>query len=184
MAQPTVVFTRPVNLKLWIAQGFGIGRIPVAPGTFGSILGIAFFAALLCSHSWLVVIIGTLIAIALSVWLCGEAEQILGEKDPGSVVIDEIAAMPCCFLSTALIGLWKSGLPEASPELVWDWWTLVIFVLFRIFDVWKPTPVRQSQRFSGGWGVTVDDLLAAAYVNLTVLAYVLLVAVLPGHSGR
>jgi phosphatidylglycerophosphatase A len=174
-----------VNWKLWIAQGFGIGRIPVAPGTFGSVLGIAFFAALLCSHSWSAVIVGTLIAIALSVWLCGEAEQILGKRDPGSVVLDEVVAMPCCYVASLLVAHWLGkGLPQANPEIVWNWWTLVIFVLFRIFDVWKPTPVRQSQRLSGGWGVTVDDLLAAAYVNLTVLAYAVVVFVLAGHSGR
>jgi phosphatidylglycerophosphatase A len=167
MAQPPVVSTRLVKWKLWIAQGFGIGRIPVAPGTFGSILGVAFFAVLLCGHSVTVIIAGVIICSALSVWLCGEAEKILGQTDPGSVVLDEIAAMPLCFLgSTILIG--------AKPELYFrDGWpfTAAVFVAFRIFDVWKPWPVKQSQRLPGGWGVTVDDLLAAVYVNVLAIAF-------------
>lgn len=155
-----------MNWKLWIAQGFGIGRIPVTPGTFGSVLGVGLFALLLSSHSLLVIIAGILVASALSVWLCGEAEKTLGQKDPGSVVLDEIAAMPLCFLGTVcLIG--------AKPELFFrdGWWfTIGVFVAFRVFDVWKPWPVRQSQRLPGGWGVTVDDLLAAVYVNVVAVA--------------
>src|ERR1700733_615119 len=84
-------------MKLWIAQGFGIGRIPVAPGTFGSILGMAWFAALVYFRSWPVFIVGNAVAVALSVWLCGEAERILKQTDPGSVVLDEIVAIPLCF---------------------------------------------------------------------------------------
>lgn len=151
-----------MNWKLWIAQGFGIGRIPVAPGTFGSVLGVAFFGALLCSHSVTVIIAAIVITSGLSVWLCGEAEKILGQTDPGSVVLDEIAAIPLCFLGpVCLVG--------AKPELFFGtrcWLTVAVFVLFRIFDVWKPWPVRKSQNLPGGWGVTIDDLLAAVYVNV------------------
>lgn len=68
-------------MKLWIAQGFGVGRIPIAPGTFGSILGLAWFACLLCVKSWPLFIAGNAIAVALSVWLCGEAERILKQRD-------------------------------------------------------------------------------------------------------
>jgi phosphatidylglycerophosphatase A len=169
-----------VNWKLWIAQGFGVGRIPVAPGTFGSVLGIGFLALLLSSGSWWVVIGGNVLAVVASVWFCGEAEKILGQKDPGSVVLDEIAAIPICF------GWWmalqyaffndktQSVIPVPSAESVIGWPTLVVFILFRVFDVWKPWPVRQSQQLRGGWGVTVDDLLAALYVNLTILFVFLL----------
>jgi phosphatidylglycerophosphatase A len=155
-----------VNWKLWIAQGFGIGRIPVAPGTFGSIFGVAFFAALLCSHSILVVIAGIIVTSALSVWLCGEAEKILGQTDPGSVVLDEIAAMPLCFVGT----VWWMG-PKPAVFFRDYWWiTIGVFIAFRVFDVWKPWPIRTSQSLPAGWGVTVDDLLAAVYVNVLALA--------------
>jgi len=170
-----------VNWKLWIAQGFGIGRIPVAPGTFGSILGLGFFAALLCTHSLIGVICGILTGSAVSVWLCGEGEKILGQTDPGSIVLDEIVAIPLCFL-TWLLSLGGEKLP--GPEYFFGqqrWmYTVALFLLFRLFDVWKPWPVRQSQRLPNGWGVTCDDLLAAVYVNITAVV----VAAVASHFGE
>src|SRR5262245_53097009 len=85
------------SLKLWLAQGFGIGRIPFAPGTFGSLLGLLWFALLISTSKLWVLIAGTLLGLGLSVWLCGEGERILKQKDPGSVVLDEVAAIPLCF---------------------------------------------------------------------------------------
>src|SRR5947208_892571 len=82
---------------LWLAQGFGVGRIPFGPGTFGSMVGLAWFALLALSGSLLVFAAGTIGGFVLSVWLCGEGERILKQRDPGSVVLDEIAAMPVCF---------------------------------------------------------------------------------------
>ena len=115
----------------------------------------------------------TILGLALSVWLCGVGEKVLKRSDPGSVVFDEIAAIPLCFLGWLLIVFFKTGsLPGWEyfiSRRVWPL-TLGVFVLFRIFDVWKPWPVRQSQSLSGGWGVTVDDALAAIYVNLMVLS--------------
>jgi phosphatidylglycerophosphatase A len=157
-------------MKLWIAQGFGAGRIPIAPGTFGSIIGLGWFLLLLCAHSWLIFIVGNLLAVALSVWLCGEAEQILKRKDPGSIVLDEIAAIPICFTGWLAIAWWPQH-RWPGVEFFWSRWpsSIGVFALFRFFDVLKPWPVRQSQNLPGGWGVTVDDVLAAIYVNVVVL---------------
>ena len=159
-------------MKLWIAQGFGIGRIPLAPGTFGSLLGLLWFGLLLLTgHLWLF-IAGNLAAIALSVWLCGAAEQALGRTDPGCVVLDEIVAMPLCFLGWVAVQSSDTGaLPALSTFFSARNWlmTLAVFVAFRFFDVLKPWPVRQSQSLPGGWGVTIDDVLAAVYVNAVVL---------------
>jgi phosphatidylglycerophosphatase A len=159
-------------VKLWLAQGFGIGRIPVAPGTFGSVVGVLWFAVLLLTGNLWLFIAGAFAAIALSVWLCGAAEEVLGQTDPGCVVLDEIAAVPLCFLGLVVVQFCQSGsLPApASFFSTHSWpWTLGVFVAFRFFDVAKPWPVRQSQSLPGGWGVTVDDLLAAVYVNAVVL---------------
>jgi phosphatidylglycerophosphatase A len=161
-----------VNLKLWIAQGFGVGRIPVAPGTFGSLVGILWFALLLVPANLWVFIAGAIAGFVLSVWLCGEGEKILNQKDPGSVVLDEITAMPVCFLSWIAASFWKIGsLPRLDEILNARTWpgVLGVFVAFRFFDVLKPWPVRQSQSLPGGWGITVDDFLAAIYVNVVVL---------------
>ena len=159
-------------MKLWIAQGLGIGRIPVAPGTFGSLAGLGWFALLLRTGNLWVLVAGTLAAVALSVWLCGEAERILGQTDPGSVVLDEIAAMPVCFLGLVAVETCKTGaLPGLASFFSGRTWlvTLAIFGAFRFFDIAKPWPVHQSQSLPGGWGVTIDDALAALYVNVVVL---------------
>ena len=159
-------------MKLWIAQGFGVGRIPVAPGTFGSVVGVGWFALLLLTgHLWLFVV-GSVVGIALSVWLCGVGEDLLRKRDPQSVVLDEITAMPVCFFAWVAMLAWKTGaLPHAAAFFSARTWplTLGVFALFRFFDVLKPWPVRQSQALIGGWGVTIDDVLAAIYVNLAVL---------------
>jgi phosphatidylglycerophosphatase A len=154
-------------VRLWIAQGFGIGLIPFAPGTFGSLVGLVWFGLLLASgHLWSY-LLGTFVGLGLSVWLCGYAEKRLAQKDPGSVVLDEIAAMPVCFwwwiwshlrLTGALPTL-DSLVSGSNPLLL-----LGVFVAFRLFDIWKPWPIRQSQTLPGGWGVTVDDVLAAGFV--------------------
>jgi phosphatidylglycerophosphatase A len=159
-------------VKLWIAQGFGIGRIPVAPGTFGSVAGVLWFALLLLTGKLWLFAAGTLAAIALSVWLCGAAEKTLGQTDPGSVVLDEIAAMPVCYLGWVAILVCKMGaMPRCADFFTARTWplTLGVFAAFRFFDVIKPWPVYQSQSLPGGWGVTIDDVLAAVYVNLVVL---------------
>jgi phosphatidylglycerophosphatase A len=161
------------SLKLWIAQGFGLGRIPRAPGTFGSIEGILWFALLVSIGRPWIFAAGTLAGIALSVWLCGEGEKILHQTDPGSVVLDEIIAMPVCFLAWVGILYWRTGtFPGLESFFSGRTWPLVVgvFAAFRFFDIVKPWPVRQSQALPGGWGVTIDDLLAAVYVNLVVLA--------------
>jgi phosphatidylglycerophosphatase A len=161
-----------VNLKLWIAQGFGVGRIPFAPGTFGSLVGVLWFALLLATGNLWVFMAGIIAGAALSVWFCGEGERILNQKDPGSIVLDEIAAIPLCFSGWVGKIFWKtSSMPRLEEILGGQHWLAVlgVFLAFRFFDVLKPWPVRQSQSLPGGWGVTVDDLLAAAYVNAVVL---------------
>jgi phosphatidylglycerophosphatase A len=157
-------------MKQWIAQGFGVGRIPFAPGTFGSIVGLGWLAILLCAKAWPVFIAANLAAIALSIWLCGDAERSLQQKDPGSVVLDEIVAIPLCFAGWLAAAWWPQHL-WPGVQYFWARWpsSLGVFALFRFFDVLKPWPVRQSQNLPGGWGVTVDDVLAAVYVNVVVL---------------
>jgi phosphatidylglycerophosphatase A len=161
---------------LWLAQGFGIGRIPKAPGTFGSVVGLLWFALLLIAGNLWIFLAGILIGLALSVWLCGVGEKVLQAKDPGSVVFDEIAAIPICFTGWLAVHLSKTG-SFPTPEFFFSKHnllpTLGVFAAFRFFDVLKPWPVRQSQSLPGGWGVTVDDALAAIYVNVVVLLVLL-----------
>ncbi|HEX4645583.1 MAG TPA: phosphatidylglycerophosphatase A, partial [Verrucomicrobiae bacterium] len=160
------------SFLLWIAQGFGVGRIPVAPGTFGSMVGVLWFALLLATGNLWLFLIGMIAGIGLSISLCGVAEEILGRKDPGCVVLDEIAAIPVCFLGWVGILYMRNGsLPAPDYFFSSSNWigTVAVFAAFRLFDVAKPWPVHQSQSLPGGWGVTVDDVLAAVYVNLVAL---------------
>jgi phosphatidylglycerophosphatase A len=156
------------KLMLWVAQGFGLGRIPALPGTFGSVLGVGWLAVLLLARSWWFFILGALAGVAFSIWICDHAERILKARDPGSVVLDEVVAMPLCFIGW--LALAYSGLPGPGVFFPGNWWPIIgVFVLFRLFDIVKPWPVRNSQNLSGGWGVTIDDVLAAGYVNVVVL---------------
>jgi phosphatidylglycerophosphatase A len=170
---------RPTDrLLLFLAQGLGIGRIPLAPGTFGALLGVGWVALLLSTQNVWIYTAVTLAGLACSVWICGRAEQLLGQTDPGSVVLDEIVAMPLCYAAWLLLRIWPSThLPNpnslfARPSI---WWSLGIYLGFRFFDIVKPWPVRQSQKLPGGWGVTIDDVLAGVYVNVgVVVAWLLL----------
>lgn len=159
-----------------MAQGFGVGRIPVAPGTFGSVIGLLWFGLLIATgHVWSFVL-GSLGGLAVSVWLCGYGERILGQKDPGAIVLDEVTAMPLCFTSWVGVQTWRSGIfPTVGDFVLGGNWlpTVAVFVAFRVFDIWKPWPVRQSQRLPGGWGVTIDDALAALYVAVLALVFLL-----------
>jgi phosphatidylglycerophosphatase A len=161
------------SVLLWIAQGFSIGRIPWMPGTFGSVLGLLWVSVLLVPGTAWAYAVGALLGLASSVWICGRAEKILGQTDPGSVVLDEIAALPLCCASWLVVS--AQDLPQGTVGSAWlfthgNWvWAAGIFLAFRFFDIVKPWPVRQSQRLPGGWGVTIDDALAAGYVNIVVL---------------
>lgn len=172
------VYPHPSNLREWLrtmilvlAQGFGVGRIPIGPGTWGSLLGI-FWTVILClpENLW-IYLVGTVAGIVVAVWLCGEAEKILRQKDPPSVVLDEIVALPVCFFPVVLKHWFQHGTLPAPDAFfghaVWPV-TIVVFALFRLFDITKPWPVKQSQRLPGGWGVVIDDLLAAIYVAVVV----------------
>lgn len=154
-------------LILLLAQGLGSGRAPRAPGTFGSMVGLAWAGLLLLPGSAWVFVGGTVAGVAAAVWICGRAEQLLGAHDPGSVVLDEIVAMPICFAVLLAASSAQAGFPEAARFLRDSPWWLVpaVFVAFRFFDILKPWPVRQTQRLPGGWGVVADDVLAAVWVN-------------------
>jgi len=160
------------SLTLWLAQGFGVGRIPFAPGTFGSVVGLGWFLVLAATGNFWLYLSGIVLGIILSVWVCGAAERILKQKDPSSVIMDEIAAMPLCFLAWVANEWFRHGHWPALESFFnnHNWvHTAGVFGLFRFFDILKPWPVGRSQKLPGGWGVTVDDVLAAVYVCLITL---------------
>lgn len=138
--------------KRWsvrLAIFFGAGRLPWMPGTWGSLAALLIFYPLV-GHPWVLAAV-TLLLTAIAIPACTVAERVIGEKDPPSVVVDEVVGM----------GVSMSFLPQ--PHL---YYALSAFLLFRLFDVWKPYPWRKSQDLPGGWGIVVDDLGAGLYANL------------------
>jgi phosphatidylglycerophosphatase A len=134
---------------LALATGGGSGYSPVASGTVGSLVGLALWVPLV-GLSPLAYAVACAAVAGVGIWAAGRAEQILGSHDDGRITIDEVAGM--------LVSLaWLPARPEVAG---------VGFLLFRIFDIWKPFPARAAERLPGGLGVMADDLVAGAYANL------------------
>ena len=174
----------------------GVGLLPVAPGTWGSLVGVGVYAVfnrlsnvlLMNEPSWLgdfpkdepvlnlaagivrasllrtsalLIVIATV--TFLGIWAATRTEKITGRKDPGIVVIDEVAGQIIAFLF----------MPWDAPL----WVIIAGFVLFRLFDIWKPYPVRRLEALESGLGIMADDVLAGFYAA-TVLALVTSISLL------
>lgn len=157
--QPSPARLAFTTLSGFFALGFGSGLAPRAPGTVGSLAALPLAVPLL----WLPPIyLGgvLLLAFVFGIWCCATTSRRLGVQDPGSIVWDEIVA------------LW---LVLAWVPAHWTWW-LAAFLLFRLFDIVKPWPIRWFDRqVKGGFGIMLDDIVAAVYaLLLLVLAQALL----------
>ena len=142
--KPGTVFSDPVH---FLAFGFGAGLMPVAPGTFGTLVAIPLYLLMrpLPVLWYLPVVLGLLLA---GIWLCGRSAEKLGVHDHGGIVWDEIVGLLITLFLTPAGWLWI-GLG---------------FVLFRFFDIVKPWPIRWLDRqISGGFGIMLDDVLAGIY---------------------
>lgn len=127
--------------------GFGSGLAPKAPGTFGSLVGLPLFwlVSVYPLHLQLTIIT---VCVLAGIYFCNITGKALGVADHGAIVWDEIVAMM---------------LVLAFTKNEWQWW-LTAFLLFRLFDIWKPFPIRQCDaKLKNGFGVMFDDLLAAIY---------------------
>lgn len=142
----------------FFASGFGLGFAPVAPGTFGSLLGIPLYLAVLHVTDAVVptvVLVGAFVGV--SCWLAGLAEQAIGEHDSSEIVIDEVAGMWIALL-------W---IPPTIPNL------FMAFALFRILDVVKLWPAGAiDEKMPGGAGVVLDDVVSGIYANLLLRLFV------------
>jgi phosphatidylglycerophosphatase A len=139
------------RLAVLIATVFGAGYSPLVPGTVGSAVTVALLWLIPFSSAGLVLFLVAVVVVGT--WAAHRAERVIGGKDPGAIVIDEVAGMTLSVVAFPL-----------TPSVL-----LVGFVLFRIFDVWKPPPARESQRIRGGVGVMIDDLIAGLYA-LAIIA--------------
>ncbi len=140
-----------------IATWFGCGYAPFAPGTAGS-AGALIPAILLAEYAgwrpWHFAVLAVALC-PLGIWAAGRKARELGKKDPGLVVVDEVA------------GQWITIAGAAA--LNWKSW-LAAFLLFRLFDIWKPAPIRQLEALPGGFGIVADDVMAGVYGALVLFA--------------
>ena len=141
-----------------LASALGLGYAPVAPGTAGTLLGVAIHVAIglaLPASLRLPALAICLVAVsAAAVPLASWAESHWGAKDPGRFALDEVAG----YLLVPVLA--HSG--SLVLNCVWA------FVLFRVFDIAKPPPARGLERVRGGWGVLLDDLVAGAYAGVVI----------------
>ncbi|TVQ30065.1 MAG: phosphatidylglycerophosphatase A [Wenzhouxiangella sp.] len=139
----------------FLAFGLGSGLSPVAPGTVGTVAAIPLAAVLLQLPFW-IALATIAVAFLVGVWICGVTGRALGVHDHGGIVWDEF------------VGLW---LVLLFVPFEWTWW-LAGFVLFRFFDILKPWPIRWlDRRVHGGFGVMIDDVLAAVYALIPLLLF-------------
>lgn len=138
----------------WImrfATLFGAGNVKVGPGTVGSLLGIFWYITIFTSASGLMHLVILLGTLYLAAGICGEAANRMGQKDPGSVILDEFVVIPICFLGMDHVMLQGDA-----------WWMLLLgFALFRLFDITKPLFIGRLDQIEGGWGILLDDVAAA-----------------------
>lgn len=139
--------------------GFGSGLAPKAPGTFGSAFALLFvpiWLAIGFTGSILVIILMSLIGI----YICGQTAKIMDVHDDGRIVWDEFAGQSITFLPLIYLG-----------QMNWIW-VLVGFGLFRLFDVWKPWPIRVIDRqVGGGFGIMFDDIIAGIWAAICIIIY-------------
>jgi phosphatidylglycerophosphatase A len=196
---------RKPRFALFIATACGLGYIPVAPGTWGSVAGLilalvpcwVFLAAsagfiqarhgddeyfnwlFFTNHPdpifWMQVVLAIVIA-SLGVWSAKCAASFWQQADPQRVVIDEVSGQHLSVFLGCIIPIWwRTPQPASSNYLLGavslysplNWkYLLVGFILFRVFDIWKPFPARQAESLPGGWGIMADDWVAGAYAAI------------------
>jgi phosphatidylglycerophosphatase A len=136
------------DLSWWAATWFGAGALPKAPGTWGSLAALPFAWIIQTGLGPGALIAAALVVFFLGLWVSEHTARALGHSDPGQIVIDEVAAQ---WLVLAVVPpSWQSYLAG--------------FLLFRLFDVLKPWPIRRiERRLGGGFGIMADDIMAAVY---------------------
>ncbi len=143
--------TLRTRAALVIATALGAGYAPIAPGTFGSAVGVLLWIAL-PGRLW-VQLAALAVVVVAGIWSGSVAEEHFARRDPGHVVVDEVAGM----MVTLVLN------PVAGPL-----WMLAGFLLFRVADIVKPFPTNRLERLPGGLGIMADDLMAGIYANLAL----------------
>jgi phosphatidylglycerophosphatase A len=171
-ARPPATEPKKPSTALAIATALGLGYLPKAPGTFGSLGGVALYAIvqyyfplnfvpgvhseILLPAYWLCMtaLPVTLVLALIGVWSASKVATFSGKKDPQFVVIDEVSGQHLTYFFSLTLLNWK--------------YLLLGFILFRVFDIWKPFPARQAESLPGGLGIMADDWIAGIYAALAL----------------
>jgi phosphatidylglycerophosphatase A len=143
----------PVDYLALSIATCGVGYLPLAPGTFGSVVGVAIFLLLVQRVSPVVIVVSIFLITFAGIWAASRTEELSGRKDPGKVVVDEVAGQ--------MIALLPLTVYAVTPLAV-----MISFVLFRFFDIVKPYPAGRLEGLKGGFGIMCDDLVAGAYAAM------------------
>ncbi len=151
LSHPRWAGALPAGIAVACATLGPLGRKLPAPGTWGTLAGLLYFQVFFARLGAAEILVFTALVSYLAVGICGEAEVRLRKKDPGMVILDEVVAVPLCFIG------W------GSLTRVWPVWAVLLggFAFFRLFDIWKPLFIGRLQVLPAGWGIVADDLAAA-----------------------
>jgi phosphatidylglycerophosphatase A len=139
-------------VKLSLGSGFGSGLLPFAPGTWGSLLSLLPIYFIISSGNIYILPAFVIVTSLLSLWVSPACEKEWG-KDPGKLVMDEWAGQALTFVSISF-----TGIPDTDLMILG-----IGFILFRLFDILKPLGINKLQKYEGGMGILLDDLLAGLY---------------------
>jgi phosphatidylglycerophosphatase A len=188
---PASEVTHPVpqrkpRVAIFIATACGLGYLPKAPGTWGSLGGLVAVTAVAMidanippgdfhfDYDPYVHLAAFLVTCMIGVWSAGRAARFWDEKDPQRVVIDEVSGQYLTVMlgagfppTRSLRALQFSPLGNMTWHSALNWKYLLLgFILFRVFDIWKPFPARQAESLPGGWGIMADDWAAGTYAAI------------------
>ena len=155
---------KPTDYLALAIGTFGVGYLPLMPGTFGSLVGVGMFLLLARANMPLVAVVVVLIlAVTFAgIWAGSRIEQLSGRKDPGKVVVDEVAGQLIALFPLTLFPQWSTGA------------VILSFILFRFFDIVKPYPANRLQELNGGIGIMFDDLVAGVYGAAVVSIFLII----------
>lgn len=140
---------------------WGVGYLPLMPGTFGSLVGVGIFWLLIQTTGGVVRITAVFLSVVIisicGIWAATRTEELAGRKDPGKVVVDEVAGQMLALLPLTFL--------TSNPTIAA---VTLSFTLFRCFDIVKPYPAGRLERLKGGFGIMCDDLVAGAYAAIIV----------------
>ena len=146
---------KPTDYLALVISTFGVGYLPLAPGTWGSLVAVGIFlgfAQIVKGNALVAVVVVSIVVVTFAgIWAASRTEALANRKDPSKVVVDEVAGQLISLFPLTLFAQWSIVA------------VIISFILFRFFDIVKPYPARRLEALKGGFGIMCDDLIAGVY---------------------